>query len=48
MVANDTQRSGRIAKRRNLLRRTLDHGWFSITSVCAPAGVDTGEGLRIE
>ena len=48
MVAIDAQRSSRIAKRRNLLRRTLAHGWFSITSDWAPAGVGICGGLRIE
>ena len=36
--AIDEQRSGRIAKRRNLLRRAVAHGWFSATSVCVFAG----------
>jgi hypothetical protein len=33
LLAMNTQRSGRIAERRNILRRALIHGWFSMTSV---------------
>jgi hypothetical protein len=33
MLAIHTQRSSGIAERRNLLRRALIHGWFSMTSV---------------
>jgi hypothetical protein len=33
LLAMNTQRPSRIAERRNLLRRALIHGWFSMTSV---------------
>ncbi len=37
LFAMNAQRASRIAKRRNLLRRALAHGWFSTTSVCLRA-----------
>ena len=46
----DAQRPGWIAKRRNVLRRALAHGWFSATSVWVPAGEEIADGSahRIE
>ncbi len=38
IFAMNAQRAGRIAKRRDMLRRALAHGWFSATSVCAAPG----------
>jgi hypothetical protein len=38
LITMDVQRPRWIAKRRNLLRRALAHGWFSATSVWVAAG----------
>jgi hypothetical protein len=47
LFAMDAQRPGWIAKRRNVLRRALGHGWFSATSGSVPAGEEIGDDLRI-
>jgi hypothetical protein len=44
LIAMEVERPCWIAKRRNVLRRALAHGWFSATSVWVPAG----EGISVD
>src|ERR1700688_5338067 len=46
IFAKNAQRASRIAKRRDMLRRALAHGWFSATSVCEGPGDLRSENRR--